>query len=100
MAQVKVKGARKIGFGEFEKALEQVAAKKGIGMDELKEKLCANEGPKVQATQPDFVKFHDDKSTYTGVYANGGPTNVDDKGDLASLCDRSPADNRGVKTNS
>ncbi len=32
-------------------------------MDELKEKLCANEGPKVQATQPDFVKFHDDKVT-------------------------------------
>ena len=30
-------------------------------MDELKEKLCKNEGPKVQATQPDYVKFHDDK---------------------------------------
>ena len=40
------------------------------------------------------------QSTYTGVYANGGPTNVDDKGDLASLCDRSPADKRGVKTES
>ena len=23
------------------------------------------------------MKFHDDKSTYTGVYAKGGPTNVD-----------------------
>ena len=32
-------------------------------MDDLTEKLCANEGPKVQATQPDFVKFHDDKVT-------------------------------------
>ena len=30
-------------------------------MDELKAKLCKNEGPKVQATQPDYVKFHDDK---------------------------------------
>ena len=30
-------------------------------MDELKEKLCKNKGPKVQATQPDYVKFHDDK---------------------------------------
>lgn len=38
------------------------------------------------------------QSTYTGVYAKGGPTNVDmDPGSLASVCDRSPADARGVK---
>ena len=36
------------------------------------------------------------QSTYTGVYANGGPTNVDNKGGLADLCDRSEADVRGV----
>ncbi len=30
-------------------------------MDELKKKLCKNKGPKVQATLPDYVKFHDDK---------------------------------------
>ncbi len=40
----------------------------GISLDELKEKLCANEGPKVQATQPDFVKFHDDKVTASDVH--------------------------------
>ena len=39
----------------------------------------------------------DAQSTYTGVYANGGPTNVDGPSDLSELCDRSPADNRGVK---
>lgn len=38
------------------------------------------------------------QSTYTGVYAKGGPTNVDsDPSSLASVCDRSPADARGVK---
>ncbi len=37
------------------------------------------------------------QSTYTGVYANGGPTNVDGSGDLSELCDRTPADARGVK---
>jgi hypothetical protein len=37
------------------------------------------------------------QSTYTGVYARGGPTNVDGKGDLSELCDRTPADARGVK---
>jgi hypothetical protein len=26
---------------------------------------------------PEAVKFHDDKGLYTGVYKNGGPTNVD-----------------------
>ena len=39
----------------------------------------------------------DAQSTYTGVYANGGPTNVDGPSDLSELCDRSSADNRGVK---
>ena len=33
----------------------------GCTVDELKDKLCSQEGPKVQATQPDYVKFHDDK---------------------------------------
>ena len=31
----------------------------------------------VGQTKADNVRFHDDKSTYTGVYARGGPTNVD-----------------------
>ena len=36
-------------------------AMQGSTVDELKDKLCSQEGPKVQATQPDYVKFHDDK---------------------------------------
>jgi hypothetical protein len=37
------------------------------------------------------------QSTYTGVYARGGPTNVDPSRDLSAILDRSPADLRGVK---
>ena len=37
------------------------------------------------------------QSTYTGVYAQGGPTNVDRSPDLSNLLDRSSADVRGVK---
>lgn len=38
------------------------------------------------------------QTCYTGVYAKGGPTNVDmDPSSLASVCDRTPADARGVK---
>lgn len=33
--------------------------------------------PVMKATKADAVRFHDDKTTYTGVYAQGGPTNVD-----------------------
>lgn len=39
------------------------------------------------------------QSLYTGVYAKGGPTNIDmDPTNLAGLCDRSAADVRGIKT--
>ncbi len=48
----------------------------------------------------EFSKFHDDTSTYTGVYARGGPTCVDGDKDLKSLCDRTPANNRGVSSTS
>lgn len=52
-------------------------------------------------TKTEKVKWHDDKTTYTGVYANGGPTTVD-KGsamisDISELCDRTQANVRGVK---
>lgn len=67
-------------------------------MEELKRGIVGSEGPQSNATQAEFVKFHDDQSTYTGVYARGGPTNVDGNKDLSSLCDRTPADNRGVST--
>lgn len=43
-----------------------------------------------------YIVFLFLQSTYTGVYANGGPTNVDGKGDLSELCDRSDANVRGV----
>ncbi len=72
----------------------------GISVEELKRGIVGSEGPQSNATQAEFVKFHDDQSTYTGVYARGGPTNVDGNKDLSSLCDRTAADNRGVSTTS
>jgi hypothetical protein len=44
------------------------------------------------------VLLHPVQSTYTGVYARGGPTNTDmDPTNLGALCDRSNADVRGIK---
>ena len=64
-----------------------------MGVDELKEKLCNNEGPKVQATQPDYVKFHDDKVTVivcpmsgTAYYSIAGPAAHDLRNIYAFTC--------------
>eukprot|EP00892_Ulva_mutabilis_P004520 jgi/Ulvmu1/243/UM001_0247.1 len=97
-SKVKAKGARKIGFTEYQAALKLVAEKKGIEYDALVAKILAAGGPASSGTQADNVKFHDDKSLYTGVYKNGGPTNVDNgTADLSNITDRSAADVRGVK---
>lgn len=61
--------------------------------------VASSKGPILKGTKADKVKLHDDKSQYTGVYAKGGPTNVDkDKYvHLDGLLDRSDADVRGRK---
>jgi hypothetical protein len=100
-AKVKAKGARKITPQQYILALHEIATKKGISFDALSTHICAVGGPIFTGTKVSKVKWHDDKSTYTGVHANGGPTTVD-KGktvisDIQQLCDRSSADVRGVK---
>lgn len=41
----------------------------GVSIAEVEEAVINSGGPKSLATKADYVKFHDDKSTYTGVYA-------------------------------
>lgn len=76
-AKVKDKAERRITFAQFQKGLEHIADKKGSTVDDIITKVTSTGGPQFAGTQADHVKFHDDKSLYTGVYANGGPTNVD-----------------------
>ena len=61
--------------------------------------IAAIRGPTVSGTVADPNRFHDDKSTYTGVYAKGGPTKIDHHNDinLSNMMDRSKTDVRGVK---
>lgn len=64
----------------------------------MEELVCSSGGPVLTGTKAQATKFHDDKSLYTGVYAQGGPSTVDGKvSDLSQLADRSGADVRGVK---
>ena len=100
-AKIKDKTARKITFDQFKKGLAEFATKKGVTVADVEAQILQAGGPKFTGTKADFVKFHDDKTTYTGVYAKGGPTNVDaGKGqisDISQLCDRTSADVRGIK---
>ncbi len=55
-----------------------MAEKKGVPSEELAHHICeTNQGPVLQGTKVEQVRLHDDKDTYTVVYAQGGPTTVD-----------------------
>jgi len=76
-AKIKDKAARKITFAQFEKGIHECAAKKKKSFDEVSAAICEVGGPVLHGTQAEKVKFHDDKSLYTGVHAKGGPSTVD-----------------------
>ena len=88
-AKVKAKGARRVDFDQFVSALSLFAQKKGASLERVVGQILDAGGPKTRATKADSVRLHDDRSTYTGVYKRGGPTNVDDVFSLATLVDRS-----------
>lgn len=75
------------------------AEKRGTDRAKLDDTILKAGGPVFKGTKAEANKFHDDKSLYTGVYAQGGPSNVDkDKiSDISQTVDRSAADVRGVK---
>jgi hypothetical protein len=60
---------RKINYQEFESLVEMCAEKKGTDAATLSASIIKTGGPKFTGTKTDNVKFHDDKSLYTGVYA-------------------------------
>jgi len=97
----KNKGERKLSFDRFYHALTLIAEKKRWTVDKVVNHIVNSNGRRPSltgATKADSVKFHDDKNTYTGVYAKGGPTNIDRNNvTLHDLLDRSEADSRGVK---
>lgn len=65
---VKPKGDKFIDFCQFEVALEMIAEKKGVSREEVTEKFLDLVNPVLKGTKADYVRFHDDKSTYTGAH--------------------------------
>ncbi|GIL43700.1 hypothetical protein Vafri_1349 [Volvox africanus] len=90
-ARAKPKGSRKLSFEGFVTALAECAERKGVSLEALVRSVLACQGPVARATKAENVRLHDDRSTYTGVYAKGGPKVSDTGHDLASLLDRSDA---------
>ncbi|OEH76676.1 p25-alpha family protein [Cyclospora cayetanensis] len=112
-----VQGSVRLTFSEFEEAMDLVAKKKNQTLEELLAGMGGVKGPEFKGTPMDAVRFYDDKSTFTGVHAHGGPSTCDRKGrgtfsdpapnqptgttkiTLADMCDRSTPDVRGVNKN-
>lgn len=67
------KGSRRIGFAQFEQALEQIATKKGSTVQDIHATLGKGSGPVLRGTKAEAVRFHDDPSTYTGMHALNSP---------------------------
>mmetsp|Transcript_9242 Transcript_9242/g.20645 ORF Transcript_9242/g.20645 Transcript_9242/m.20645 type:complete len:386 (-) Transcript_9242:206-1363(-) len=63
------KGERKIDCEQFQDCLRLVAQKKGCTTAAVQEVVGLSRGPEFQGTKADAVRFHDDKSTYTGLHA-------------------------------
>ncbi len=84
-AQVKDKSLRRITFEQFRKAIDICAQKRKETRAQLVEKMLQTEGPVFTGTKADAVKYHDDKSLYTGVYANGGPSTIGGTGGVSDI---------------
>jgi len=61
-------GCRRLDFDTFKIACGKIAIKRGTSVKAIQNEIIDSEGPKFQATQSDKVRFHDDKSTYTGIH--------------------------------
>ncbi|CAM9978027.1 unnamed protein product, partial [Ectocarpus sp. 12 AP-2014] len=89
---------KKIHYDAFRKfAIANLAAKLGADESAVMSKIASVTGVSSSGTVAEASRFHDDKSTYTGSHAAGGPTHVDQRVSLESLANRGSADVRGVQ---
>eukprot|EP00913_Durusdinium_trenchii_P032748 g30656.t1 len=81
-ARVVPKGQRRISITEFEKDGEVRSVKRPqlemrhFHQEDVMQKVADSAGPSLEGTKADAVRLHDDKQTYTGVHARGGPDSV------------------------
>jgi p25-alpha len=62
-----LQGSRKIDYMQFKQALKLIADEKKVPLEYVEALLVKAGGPRRNATPADFVRLHDDKSTFTGA---------------------------------
>jgi hypothetical protein len=85
-AKARSNKGRKLLFEDFLVALALLASEFNVPEDDVFKKVSKCKGPRRNSNTPDYCRLHDDKSTFTGVYARGGPDVMDGgKPDLAKI---------------
>eukprot|EP00890_Picochlorum_soloecismus_P001496 jgi/Picsp_1/2347/NSC_05810-R1_p25-alpha family protein len=85
-AKARSNKGRKLLFEDFLVALALLACEFNVPEDDVYKKVSRCRGPRRNSNTPDYCRLHDDKSTFTGVYARGGPDVMDGgKPDLAKI---------------
>lgn len=67
------RGQRRLDLRWFQHALWHIAERKGIDAEGVCMAVARLGRPTLQGTKAASVRFHDDKSTYTGTHVHGGP---------------------------
>ena len=87
--------SKTVNFSVFRKSLvDQIAEKKILEHNQVLNRFAQLEGPQFHGTHAETVKLHDDKSTFTGAHAHGGPDFKTDS--TSNRVTRGEADVRGV----
>lgn len=81
------KATKRMAFKQFKEALELCAQARQMDIATLTHAVAATQ-PRVSGTIAAPVKWHDDRSMYTGVHAQGGPKVVDRKIGLEEMVAR------------
>lgn len=87
-SKAKPRDARRMSFDNFLAALALVADHKGQSLARVAVAVVAAAGPALRATKSSYVKLHDDKSMFTGIYARGGPSTDSSNLDLSAMVNR------------
>lgn len=66
-------GSKRMIFDNFLLSLPHLSVLTRKSLSDICNKIASCKGPEKCCTKPGFVKLHDDKSTFTGIYARGGP---------------------------
>jgi len=67
-AKAKEQSSRTLAYGDFLLALEAISEEKGTSYSAITSQVLNSDGPASSGTVADAVKFHDDKSLYTGMH--------------------------------